>query len=85
MSPPRITKRRRHPERAANTPIANAELAWLQEEIEQSHLILDNCGVARTAAVNHETNHGSITLTLAGRLRLLLDDSPRKPRHAAAD
>jgi hypothetical protein len=71
---------RRQP--ASTTTSASAELMWLRDQVERSHLILDAYGVPRSA-VGGGTHGKTVTLTLAGRLRVLLGDVPRTARHAA--
>ena len=63
---------------------STAELKWLREDLDQAHFVLDGYGVPRTS-VAKGPNGKSVTLTLAGRLRLLVGDPPRRARHAASN
>lgn len=83
MAIPRAT-RHRGKRFSATAPSASAEAKWLREQVDQSHLILDSYGVPRTR-VGEGPNGKSVALTLAGRLRLLVGDPPRKARHAASN
>jgi hypothetical protein len=71
--------------RSASTALSGSvELLWLQEEVDQSHLVLDGYGVPRTSA-DRGSNSNPVTLTLAGRLRLMFNDPPRRARHVASN
>ena len=81
---PRGVRPQRRPPPTQAAPSPSAELTWLRDQVEQAHLILDTYGVPRTRVGNgHKV--ASVTLTLAGRLRLAFADSPRKARHAAPE
>lgn len=81
---PRTTKRLHRGRSASTAPAGSVELLWLQEEVNQSHLVLDGYGVPRTSG-GTGSNGNSVTLTLAGRLRLMLDEPPRRARHVASN
>jgi hypothetical protein len=81
---PRTTRFHRRGRSASTALSGSVELLWLQAEVDQSHLVLDGYGVPRTAA-GKGPNDNPITLTLAGRLRLMFDDTPRRARHLASN
>lgn len=81
---PRTTRLLRRRRSASTAMSGSVELLWLQEEVDQSHLVLDGYGVPRTSA-GKASNRNPITLTLAGRLRLMLNDPPRRARHVASN
>ena len=69
-------------QRSTATVPASVEIMWLREQVELSNVILDSYGVPRAAAADG-LNSKSVALTLAGRLRVLLGDTPRHARHAS--
>jgi hypothetical protein len=81
---PRTTRLLRRRRSASTALSGSVELLWLQEEVDQSHLVLDGYGVPRTSA-GTGSNGNSVTLTLTGRLRLMFNDLPRKARHVTSN